>query len=604
MGVKTMNPFALVSFISFLVILFFGIYIYSKNHKEILNITFLMICLIEAYNSFTEFQIRQAHTYFTADLWLKLSSFWPLEIPIIFHFILVFTENTKITKHKLFYFFNYIPSLIFSLLFFTNVVVLKPVKVYWGWSYTVYNNPLLLYLIVVWLLCLSLLTMYLCFRFYLKTTNYIKKRQSLFVFIGITTPFVEFMIIDFYFNINRPVVPEFTSVAFIVESGFIGYAIWKYELFKITLQNAVDKILSTMTDVLILIDNENRISAVNQAALKLLSYEENEIIGQPFTVLIGEQEIALNNELYFENLRTKGSISDMETTFKPQKGKIIPVSLSASVLTDNKGRHAGVVLFGRDITNRKLLEDELIKARDELEIRVQERTSELAKTNTELYNEIMERSKAEEQLQLSLEEKDVLLKEVHHRVKNNMQVIISLLKLQAGYIKDEVYQNIFDDIINRIHSMALVHFLLYKSDNFSNIYFQDYIQKLCEYLIKIYKVDLRKIEIAHDIHIEDLKIDIAIPCGLIINELVSNSIKHAFTDTGTGKIVISMKENRRRKIKLIVSDNGSGIPEDLDWRKSDSFGLQILSYLAEGQLQGKVKLDRASGTEFVITFSR
>ena len=116
-------------------------------------------------------------------------------------------------------------------------------------------------------------------------------------------------------------------------------------------------------------------------------------------------------------------------------------------------------------------------------------------------------------------------------------------------------------------------------------------------------MDLRKIEISYDIHINDFKIDIAIPCGFIINELVSNSIKHAFSDTGTGKIIISMKKIRS-KIVLIVSDNGSGLPEDLDWRKTDSFGLQILSYLAEGQLQGKVNLNRTSGTEFVITFSR
>ena len=218
--------------------------------------------------------------------------------------------------------------------------------------------------------------------------------------------------------------------------------------------------------------------------------------------------------------------------------------------------------------------------------------------------DITKRKKAEELINASLREKEILLKEIHHRVKNNMQVIVSMLKLQAGYIKDKEYQNIFDDIINRIHSMALIHFLLYKSDNFSNIYIQDYIRTLCDYLVEIYEVDLRKIVISYDIQVVELKLDIAIPCGLIINELVSNAMKHAFSDTGTGEIKITMHELKRSKIELIISDNGAGIPKGLNWRKTNSFGLQILSYMAEGQLQGKVKLNRTSGTEFTITFRK
>ncbi|MFC1574091.1 sensor histidine kinase, partial [Candidatus Latescibacterota bacterium] len=148
------------------------------------------------------------------------------------------------------------------------------------------------------------------------------------------------------------------------------------------------------------------------------------------------------------------------------------------------------------------------------------------------------------------------------------------------------------------------HFLLYKSDNFSNIYIQDYIRTLCDYLVEVYEVDLRKIVILYDIRVVELKLDIAIPCGLIINELVSNAMKHAFSDTGTGEITIAMHELKRNKIELIISDNGAGIPEDLNWRKTNSFGLQILSYMAEGQLEGKVKLNRTSGTEFTITFRK
>ena len=248
--------------------------------------------------------------------------------------------------------------------FLSDTISIKPVKVYWGWSYTVPEKSPLLYLVVLYLLGISLYTLYVCFHYYLTTTNCIKKRQSVFVFLGVFTPFVVFIITDFIVNVDYPVIPEFTSFSLIIECGLIGYAIWKYELFEITLTSAVDKVLTTMSDALILIDSEERISALNQAALNLLAYEEGEIVGRPVTDVFEEQDThAFLHKLYHENPEKISSITDIETTFKPKIGSTFPVSLSVSALTDNKGRHVGVVFVGRDIANRKLLEDELIKAR-------------------------------------------------------------------------------------------------------------------------------------------------------------------------------------------------------------------------------------------------
>jgi PAS domain S-box-containing protein len=216
--------------------------------------------------------------------------------------------------------------------------------------------------------------------------------------------------------------------------------------------------------------------------------------------------------------------------------------------------------------------------------------------------DITERKKAEENIKSSLREKEILLKEIHHRVKNNMQVISSLLLHQADRIEDKKYQDIYYESINRVKTIAAIHDLLYQSEDFSHINFQDYINKICENLFSVYLGESGKIEYITDIRSIDISIDDAIPCGLIINELVSNSLKHGFPDNRKGKITITMKKVKNKKIKLKVGDNGVGLPETFDWENTDSLGLHLVKLLAEVQLEGTIELIRTNGTEFRITF--
>ncbi len=223
-----------------------------------------------------------------------------------------------------------------------------------------------------------------------------------------------------------------------------------------------------------------------------------------------------------------------------------------------------------------------------------------------MVSDITEQKKAEEQIQKNLKEKQVLLKEIHHRVKNNLQVISSLLGLQATYIKDKQALEILKDSRDRVRSMALVHEGLYRSKDIANINFPQYIKKLTNQLVKTYIIDSSKIEL--DFKFEDvfLGVDQAVPCGLIVNELVSNALKHAFPPSFEGKckIEIAVHPPEAGEIELIVKDNGVGIPKELDIRKSESLGLKLVPILAEDQLGGKVKLDRSGGTKFTIRFKR
>jgi len=210
------------------------------------------------------------------------------------------------------------------------------------------------------------------------------------------------------------------------------------------------------------------------------------------------------------------------------------------------------------------------------------------------------RKRAEDRLKASLKEKDVLLKEIHHRVKNNMQIISSLLRLQSREIEDEKAQQIFQISQNRIRSIALIHETLYQSEDLARIDFESYIRKLTTHLLSIYKPEGAELKL--DLEVKKVYLDInkAIPCGLIINELVSNALKHAFPRERGGRIGVRMSE-KEGLFTLVVEDSGVGMPKDLDFRKTGSLGLQIVHDLVQ-QLEGTVRLDQDKGTSFTITW--
>ncbi|MGF1672688.1 MAG: histidine kinase dimerization/phosphoacceptor domain -containing protein [Rivularia sp. (in: cyanobacteria)] len=215
--------------------------------------------------------------------------------------------------------------------------------------------------------------------------------------------------------------------------------------------------------------------------------------------------------------------------------------------------------------------------------------------------DITARKQIENKLKASLKEKEVLLKEIHHRVKNNLQIISSLLRLQSGYIKDKQALEIFQDSQNRIRAMALIHENLYQINNLAAIEFSEYIRKLTNNLISFYAID-NHIKISTNIEKAFLKIDTAIPCALIINELISNSIKHAFKNSDEGEIYVEFIALQENKYSLSVSDNGVGVQESIDSLKKQSLGLELVWNLVE-QLEGTIVYNCKFGTSFRITFT-
>ena len=213
-----------------------------------------------------------------------------------------------------------------------------------------------------------------------------------------------------------------------------------------------------------------------------------------------------------------------------------------------------------------------------------------------------ERIIAKKRLRKSLYEKEILLKEIHHRVKNNMQIISSLLKLQTRKIPDKKTKELFKTSHQRVKTMALIHEKLYASSDLINIDFKNYVQKLTDQIFRHFMDTARNL--SFNLDIDDIFLDInkAIPCGLIINELVTNSLKYAFPNSANGKIDISLKKKSTQGIELRIKDNGIGLPEKIDMENPDSLGLQIVQALVN-QLHGKIDFSSKNGTEFFIRFS-
>jgi two-component sensor histidine kinase len=249
----------------------------------------------------------------------------------------------------------------------------------------------------------------------------------------------------------------------------------------------------------------------------------------------------------------------------------------------------------RNVAARIKAEDSLLKDQ------ANQQKIQLEKANSELKRVNAQRIHTEDLLMLQIKENNILLKEIHHRVKNNMQVIISLLNLQADSISDPRLLELFTESQNRIMSIALIHEKLCQSKNMTHIDFSEYVSSLTNHLSHSFHIGDRTIEIFTKTQKIPLEFDTVITLGLIVNELVSNSIKYAFNDIRNGKVEISLKKTKGNLLHLTVSDNGVGIPEYVNFRDAKSLGLQLVCSLTE-QISGNISLLRENGTKFCIQF--
>lgn len=300
-----------------------------------------------------------------------------------------------------------------------------------------------------------------------------------------------------------------------------------------------------------------------------------------------------------QQIQKKQLLIEIEYRIRAKEGNWLWILGRGKIVEWNdKGDPVRMTGVNIDITNRRLMESEIRSLNAVLEQRVRDRTDALSKANEALEEENAQRVGAEKKLKSSLDEKTILLKEIHHRVKNNLQIIASLLNLQSRYVKDEPTLAAIRESQNRVRAMALVHEKLYRSEDLSHIDLHEYIRFLGTGLFQFYDAKSRDIRFRLDMHEVDVEISTAIPLGLILNELISNSLKYAFPAGKAGEVFIGIQ-----KVDHILTiqfhDNGIGIPESVDWKETQSLGLRLVNTLVD-QLNGTIELDRTDGTRFTL----
>jgi PAS domain S-box-containing protein len=317
-------------------------------------------------------------------------------------------------------------------------------------------------------------------------------------------------------------------------------------------------LVETTPDMIWEIDKNGIFTYISPQSSFILGYTPQEIIGKNIFSFIEPGAVGRIKKIFNTHIKTFRKINTLEVPVYRDSTELT-LEIRSVRVRDNKDNNEGFQGTARDIT---------------------------------------ERTKATNQLRTSIKEKDILLQEIHHRVKNNMQIISSLLNLQITYLNDEEAVNLLKESQNRVRSMAIIHEKLYQTNDFTKINITEYINSLVNGLFYSYSIK-NHINSTIDIDDVELNIETAVPVGLILNELISNSLKHGFAK-GSGEVCIRLK-NIDDKYEMIVRDNGIGFPKDVDFRKTESLGLQLVNNLVN-QIDGEIELKLNHGTKFIITF--
>jgi len=319
-------------------------------------------------------------------------------------------------------------------------------------------------------------------------------------------------------------------------------------------------VVTTLKEVVFQIDRDGRWTYLNPAWTEIVGYRVEENVGTPFLQYVHPDDRAGSQQFFLSLIQNQRESCRNELRALTKDGSFRWVEVFAQVRLDEGNRVVGVTGTLNDITTRK---------------------------------------EAETRIEASLREKEVLLKEVNHRVKNNLQVISSLLNLQRDQICDEKARELFTDAQSRIESMALVHEKLYQSSDLGRIDFADYLRDLTDNLGGLMGHRARNLSLKLESTGLQLGVDTAIPCGLIINELVTNAYKHAFPAGGQGHVVVAISRVNNGRLRLMVADDGCGLPVDMDLRQTRSLGLRLVHTLVQ-QLRGTLVVERERGTRFVL----
>jgi PAS domain S-box-containing protein len=334
-----------------------------------------------------------------------------------------------------------------------------------------------------------------------------------------------------------------------------------------------------------MLDPDGRIVSWNEGAARIKGCSAGEALGRHFSMFYLPADIASGRPARDLKEAAEQGRYEAEAWRVRKDGTRFWAENLLTAIRDPSGKLRGFGKVTRDITDRRRTEEEIHRLNEDLEARVMDRTRALEEANARLRG--------------SLSEKETLLKEIHHRVKNNLQIVYSLINLQSKNVRDPKALEGLEDCRERVRAMAMVHEKLYRSKDLARIDFRDYVAELTKGLSQTYGT--RGVSVRVDADEVSLGIDEAVPCGLIVHELVSNCLKHAFPSGRGGEVVVELRREGAGQLHVTVRDDGVGFPAGMDFRSMTSLGLQLVSGLAR-QLGGSVRRKEGRGTAFEVVF--
>ncbi|MFW5762166.1 MAG: histidine kinase dimerization/phosphoacceptor domain -containing protein [Cyclobacteriaceae bacterium] len=611
---------SVISVILFLVYIQSGIYILFRLPGTRLNFLFFLLCLAFAIWSFSYIFVYSASTPEQAHLWDSVGSLgWAIFPALMVSYNMELCSCYKSSKLK---------NILLAVLLVTGwILFIAVISGVWqsemitqgkyGWHFRHdASNPWYL----VFYIYLSI-SAFLAFFFLIRWRLRLKDKYELIQFRLYFYPLVFFFFAGGVFDILLPLLnvkflPNMGHITSLPWIAGITYAIARFQLMSYSSNNLIaDDVIKQIKEIVIFVDSRNKIIRSNQFTEKLLCSVTRNIVGKDIFEFV-ENRILVSG--FLRKAQEKGQLGPRLLTLVDENKNYIESNLYFIAIYDRFNDHLGFIIYGHDnneainlkkeIIVREQAEKNLRAISDVLELRVKERTSELTESYKELQVKMTEKMRVEEKIKSDIAEKEVLINEIHNRVKNNMNIIISLIMTYDRENLTNQASRKFKELARRVKSLLLVHENLYLSINYSDVDFSSFIRTLTDELVNFYK---RKDKVSIEMEVSDvfLDVDYAIPLGLIVNELITNSLQHAFSDyflkkNPDKKATIHIKyalENN--KYEISVADNGKGLPKDFDISELTTNGLPLTEILVKDQINGNLEFSSSrDGTIFKITF--
>lgn len=543
------SPYGIILMVSAFIILSLGIYSYKKCSSKLHTyfIFFMISIFLWCLGAGMEFF---SIAIWAKVFWIKITYFGVATVaPLWFIFILNYADYEKYLK----------PTYIRLLFLIPVIVIIMAFTNEWHgllWPHIIptssqpgavliYEHGPIFFVNMIYSFSLAIIGLIILIKTLINSSRKYRQQISILILVGL----IPLIFCSLYAFHMLPIIGlDFSPFALVIAGMLLALSIFRFHFLDI-LPVAHKILFKNMVNGVLVFDDNEKLREVNSAA-SLIGISHDDINRNADEVLGKFEEL----KSIYTARKSESEVFLGEPLNQWIQSQVTPIY-------DDENIFQGHLLIIQDINKRKKLEDELKK---------------------------------------SLEEKDLMMKEIHHRVKNNFMIIQSLLQLQSRHIEGEDALNVFRESQNRIKSMAFIHQRLYQHDNLKKINFGDYPQTLASDIFKSYVSNPDQITLNIDTEDVTLDIDTAIPLGLILNELISNSLKYAFPDGRNG--ILTIKSNLiDSKYSLIVSDDGVGFPEGLDYEKSESLGLKLIYSLSK-QIDAEVKLDTTNGTRFKITF--